>query len=161
MTRDMPVKYGFSGIQLGIRICAPEAKCPNNSLYIVADKCKYIDQQTLKLQEAPEAVPTGEMPRHILLTVDRALVGVAVPGMLQFLLSLARIINSYYLISLLGVTIMIRYGYLPQITCAINISIALYCYCYCYRCGFVVFVAYVWVRTRVWCGGCTRACGMV
>jgi DNA replicative helicase MCM subunit Mcm2 (Cdc46/Mcm family) len=43
-------------------------------------RCKYVDQQTLKLQEAPEAVPTGEMPRHIILTVDRSIVGFAVPG---------------------------------------------------------------------------------
>jgi DNA replication licensing factor MCM5 len=37
----------------------------------MADICEYIDQQTLKLQESPEVVPTGEMPRNIMLTVDR------------------------------------------------------------------------------------------
>jgi len=34
----------------------------------------------LKLQEAPELIPTGEMPRTILLTVDRALTDKVTPG---------------------------------------------------------------------------------
>lgn len=42
--------------------------------------CEYIDQQTLKLQESPEVVPTGEMPRHIMLSVDRYLVDRVTPG---------------------------------------------------------------------------------
>jgi DNA replication licensing factor MCM5 len=37
----------------------------------MADMCEYIDQQTLKMQESPEVVPTGEMPRSVLLSVDR------------------------------------------------------------------------------------------
>jgi DNA replication licensing factor MCM5 len=40
----------------------------------------YVDQQTLKLQEAPEAVPTGEMPRSTLVTVERGLVDRVSPG---------------------------------------------------------------------------------
>ena len=39
-----------------------------NPFLVVADDCEYIDQQTLKLQECPEAVPTGEMPRNIMLS---------------------------------------------------------------------------------------------
>jgi DNA replication licensing factor MCM5 len=46
----------------------------------VPDECDIVDQQTLKLQEAPEAVPTGEMPRSILMAVDRALCDRASPG---------------------------------------------------------------------------------
>jgi MCM OB domain len=30
-----------------------------------------VDQQTIKLQEAPDAVPVGELPRHIILSADR------------------------------------------------------------------------------------------
>ena len=41
---------------------------------------RYVDQQTLKLQEAPEAVPTGEMPRSTLVTVERGLVDRVSPG---------------------------------------------------------------------------------
>lgn len=39
-----------------------------------------MDHQTLKLQEAPELIPTGEMPRTFLLTVDRELTDKVTPG---------------------------------------------------------------------------------
>ena len=46
----------------------------------MADKCEYIDQQILKLQEAPEHIPTGEMPRTFMLTTDRYLADRVTPG---------------------------------------------------------------------------------
>ena len=46
----------------------PTDACKNNPYVVIADDCEYIDQQTLKLQECPEAVPTGEMPRNIMLS---------------------------------------------------------------------------------------------
>lgn len=55
-------------------ICSEQAgrpKCPIDPFYIVPDKCKCVDFQVLKLQEAPEAVPNGEMPRHMQLYCDR------------------------------------------------------------------------------------------
>merc|ERR1712106_344257 len=39
-----------------------------------------VDFQNLKLQESPESVPHGEMPRHMQLFVDRSLVERSVPG---------------------------------------------------------------------------------
>ncbi len=57
-----------------------EKPCGLDPYIVVPEKCKYIDQQTLKLQEAPEQVPTGEMPRHVLLSVDRYLVDKVTPG---------------------------------------------------------------------------------
>ena len=54
--------------------------CGTNSYVIMSDSCEYMDQQNLKLQESPEVVPTGEMPRNILLTVDRHLVDRVSPG---------------------------------------------------------------------------------
>ena len=57
-----------------------DARCPMDPYDIEADKCKYVDQQTLKLQEAPEMVPTGEMPRHLLLVVERNLADRVSPG---------------------------------------------------------------------------------
>ena len=36
------------------------------------DKCRCVDFQILKLQEAPEDVPNGEMPRHMTLYCDRS-----------------------------------------------------------------------------------------
>ena len=49
-------------------------QCPKDPYLIVPDKCSYVDQQLLKLQENPEVVPTGEMPRSVMLLCDRALV---------------------------------------------------------------------------------------
>jgi len=44
------------------------------------DSCKCVDSQTLKLQETPENVPNGEIPRHIQLYMDRYLCDKIVPG---------------------------------------------------------------------------------
>ncbi|XP_054822131.1 DNA replication licensing factor MCM5 [Prosopis cineraria] len=57
-----------------------EEPCPLDPWLVVPDKSKYVDQQTLKLQENPEDVPTGELPRNMLLSVDRHLVQTVVPG---------------------------------------------------------------------------------
>ncbi|KAK2993662.1 hypothetical protein RJ640_009477 [Escallonia rubra] len=57
-----------------------EEPCPLDPWIVVPDKSKYVDQQTLKLQENPEDVPTGELPRNMLLSVDRHLVQTIVPG---------------------------------------------------------------------------------
>lgn len=55
-------------------------KCPLDTNYIVADLCDYVNQQTLKLQECPEDIPTGEMPRHIVCMMERNLVDRITPG---------------------------------------------------------------------------------
>lgn len=44
------------------------------------DKCKCVDFQTLKLQELPDSVPHGEIPRHMQLFCDRYLCERVVPG---------------------------------------------------------------------------------
>lgn len=44
------------------------------------DKSDFMDQQRLKLQEAPELIPTGEMPRSLVLIVDRELTDKVTPG---------------------------------------------------------------------------------
>ena len=54
--------------------------CKKGSCRLMADYCDFIDQQDLKLQESPEDVPTGEMPRNIRLTVERSLVDRVSPG---------------------------------------------------------------------------------
>ncbi len=45
--------------------------CPLDPYQIVHDKCEFVDSQTLKLQEAPDMVPVGELPRHLILFADR------------------------------------------------------------------------------------------
>jgi DNA replication licensing factor MCM5 len=53
---------------------------PQDSLYIVPELGEYVDQQQLRLQELPESVPPSEMPRHVSMTVDRALVNSIAAG---------------------------------------------------------------------------------
>ncbi|KAH3659421.1 hypothetical protein OGATHE_006305 [Ogataea polymorpha] len=55
-------------------------QCPPDPYIIVHDKSVFIDQQVLKLQETTDMVPIGEMPRHILLSVDRNLCNRVIPG---------------------------------------------------------------------------------
>ena len=68
------------------RVCeapVPEGQkkeCPMDPYLIVHSKSSFTDHQTLKLQEAPDMVPVGELPRHMLLSVDRHLTGQVVPG---------------------------------------------------------------------------------
>ena len=59
---------------------AGRPKCPIDPFFIVPDKCKCLDFQVLKLQESPDAVPKGEMPRHMQLYCDRYLTDKMVPG---------------------------------------------------------------------------------
>lgn len=84
-TKTLPVSAGFTGIQLPTRcdnvpVGGSEKDCPLDPYVIIHDKSSFIDQQTLKLQETPESVPVGEMPRHLLVTADRYAVNAAIPG---------------------------------------------------------------------------------
>ncbi|KAG0170098.1 minichromosome maintenance protein 5 [Apophysomyces sp. BC1034] len=86
-TTVVPVRGGFSSVTLP-RTCGSEPmdanmkdKCPIDPYVIVHDKCKFVDSQTLKLQEAPDMVPVGDLPRHTLLNADRWLTNRVVPGM--------------------------------------------------------------------------------
>jgi len=54
--------------------------CPLDPYIIIHQKSTFTDQQTLKLQESPDMVPVGELPRHMLLSTDRYLTGRMVPG---------------------------------------------------------------------------------
>lgn len=59
---------------------AAGGKCRPNPYVLLPTECEYEDQQVLKLQELPEEVPTGELPRHVTVIVDRYLVDKANPG---------------------------------------------------------------------------------
>jgi DNA replication licensing factor MCM5 len=80
------VTGGFAGLSLP-RTCGKVRvegdttdKCPLDPYFVVHEKCHFIDQQVLKLQEAPDQVPVGELPRHILISADRYLTNRVVPG---------------------------------------------------------------------------------
>nr|CAH0098446.1 unnamed protein product [Daphnia galeata] len=80
---NLTIKPGLEGYILP-RKCASEqaggAKCLLDPYFIMPDKCECVDFQTLKLQELPDAVPQGEMPRHLQLFCDRYLCEKVVPG---------------------------------------------------------------------------------
>lgn len=38
------------------------------------DRSRFVDQQMIKLQEAPDMVPVGELPRHMQLSAERCVV---------------------------------------------------------------------------------------
>ncbi|SAL97161.1 hypothetical protein [Absidia glauca] len=85
-TKVVPVTGGFSGITLP-RVCdnpsgdGMKPSCAMDPYVIVHDKCSFVDSQVLKLQEAPDMVPVGDLPRHTILNADRWLTNRAVPGM--------------------------------------------------------------------------------
>uniref|UniRef100_A0A3Q2QI73 DNA replication licensing factor MCM5 n=1 Tax=Fundulus heteroclitus TaxID=8078 RepID=A0A3Q2QI73_FUNHE len=80
---DIPLPPGLQGYALP-RKCNSEnvgrANCPVDPYFIIPDRCACIDFQTLRLQESPDAVPHGEMPRHLQLYCDRYLCDRVVPG---------------------------------------------------------------------------------
>ena len=85
---SLPVTGGFAGITLP-RVCPANAnrtegeeadRCPLDPFFVVHEKCQFVDQQVLKIQEAPDQVPVGELPRHILVSADRYLTNRVVPG---------------------------------------------------------------------------------
>ncbi|KAI8083069.1 MCM2/3/5 family-domain-containing protein [Halteromyces radiatus] len=86
-TKVIPVNGGFAGITLP-RVCdsqpidnGSKPNCPMDPYVIVHDKCSFVDSQVLKLQEAPDMVPVGDLPRHTILNADRWLTNRVVPGM--------------------------------------------------------------------------------
>ena len=80
---DIALKPGLEGYQMPRKCNVEQAgrpPCPLDPYYILPDHCKCVDFQTLKLQESPDSVPHGEMPRHMPMFVERSLVDRAVPG---------------------------------------------------------------------------------
>lgn len=85
-TMDIPVSGGFSGVSLPRR-CErhrvandPTEKCPLDPYFVMHERSRFVDQQVIKLQEAPDDVPVGELPRHVLISADRYLTNRVVPG---------------------------------------------------------------------------------
>ncbi|KAK3115981.1 minichromosome maintenance protein 5 [Teratosphaeriaceae sp. CCFEE 6253] len=83
---NLALQSGFTGVTLP-RTCGREKgpgddgeKCPLDPYFVVHEKSHFIDQQVLKLQEAPDDVPVGELLRHILVSADRYLANRVVPG---------------------------------------------------------------------------------
>jgi DNA replication licensing factor MCM5 len=85
----------FSALNLPRQCLSPQGnECGLTPYAVVPDDCGFVDQQTLKLQEAPEAVPTGEMPRSVLCAVERNLVDKAPPGTRVRLLAIVSLLSG-------------------------------------------------------------------
>ncbi|KAH8161069.1 hypothetical protein CIB48_g7177 [Xylaria polymorpha] len=85
-TQAVPILGGFTGVTLP-RQCGrqrapndPAQKCPLDPYFVIHEKSRFVDQQIIKLQEAPDQVPVGELPRHVLISADRYLTNRVVPG---------------------------------------------------------------------------------
>ncbi|GFX66513.1 DNA replication licensing factor mcm5-A [Trichonephila clavipes] len=78
------IKPGLDGYNLPRRCNSDQTsgqpRCPVDPYFILPDKCECVDFQLLKMQESPDYVPHGEMPRHIQLYCDRNLCERVVPG---------------------------------------------------------------------------------
>ncbi|CAG9860618.1 unnamed protein product [Phyllotreta striolata] len=80
---NLPLKPGLEGYLLPRKCNTEQAnrpKCPLDPYFIMPDKCQCVDFQVLKLQELPDGIPQGEIPRHITLYCDRYLCERVVPG---------------------------------------------------------------------------------
>lgn len=82
--KDVNINSGLEGYLMPRKCNTDQTgrlnKCPQDPFFIIPDKCECVDFQTLKLQETPESVPHGEMPRHLQLFCDRYLCDKVVPG---------------------------------------------------------------------------------
>lgn len=68
--------------------------CGPDPYMIIHESSQFIDQQFLKLQEIPESVPIGEMPRNITMSCDRYLTNMVVPGTRVTCIGIYSIYNS-------------------------------------------------------------------
>jgi len=55
-------------------------KCPLDSYQILSENTEYVDHQCLKLQEPPEMIPTGDIPRSYNIISEKYLVNKVTPG---------------------------------------------------------------------------------
>lgn len=84
--QHLGVDGGFTGVTLPRRCGRERSKgdptepCPLDPYFVVHESSKFVDQQVIKLQEAPDQVPVGELPRHVLISADRYLTNRVVPG---------------------------------------------------------------------------------
>ncbi|KAK5647912.1 hypothetical protein RI129_002804 [Pyrocoelia pectoralis] len=80
---NLSVKPGLEGYLMPRKCNTDQAgrvQCPLDPYFIIPDKCHCVDFQVLKLQELPDDIPQGEIPRHLTLYTDRYLCEKVVPG---------------------------------------------------------------------------------
>ncbi|XP_034942535.1 DNA replication licensing factor Mcm5 [Chelonus insularis] len=80
---NIAIKPGLEGYALPRKCTTEQAgrpKCQLDPFFVMPDLCHCVDFQVLKLQELPDLIPQGEMPRHLQLYCDRYLCDRVVPG---------------------------------------------------------------------------------
>uniref|UniRef100_U5ELZ4 DNA replication licensing factor MCM5 n=1 Tax=Corethrella appendiculata TaxID=1370023 RepID=U5ELZ4_9DIPT len=80
---NININPGLEGYSMPRKCTTEQAgrpKCPLDPFFIMPDKCVCVDFQVLKLQELPDFIPQGEIPRHMQLFCDRSLCERVVPG---------------------------------------------------------------------------------
>jgi len=71
----------YAGTALPRRCAGPESdQCGQYPYAVVPDESTFCDRQSWKVQESPEQVPTGELPRSVLVAVERTITDTAPPG---------------------------------------------------------------------------------
>ena len=87
-TVSLQLGSGYSGANvprqctanMGREVGQEANPCGMDPFRIVPQKSSFIDQQNMKLQENPECVPAGEMPRNMTVLAERTMVMSVVPG---------------------------------------------------------------------------------
>ena len=87
-TVSLQLGSGYSGANvprqctanMGREVGQEANPCGMDPFRIVPQKSSFIDQQNMKLQENPECVPAGEMPRNMTVLAERTMVLSVVPG---------------------------------------------------------------------------------
>lgn len=98
-TKKIALPYGIGGAFIP-RVCdnassvgPNKEKCPLDSYMVIAENCKFINIQTLRLQENPELIPTGEIPRSYVVTCDRYLVDKVPAGCRVKIVGILSVVN--------------------------------------------------------------------
>ena len=85
---------GEKGDMEGVNESSGSRNCGPDPYIIIHEASTFINQQYLKLQEIPELVPVGEMPRNITMSCDRYLTNRVVPGARVTVTGIYSIYNS-------------------------------------------------------------------
>lgn len=76
--------HGGGSIQLPRYCNNPEEnrsdKCPNDSYVSIPERSAYIDCQYLKIQETPEELNSGDIPKHLSVYMDRVMTEILTAG---------------------------------------------------------------------------------
>ena len=80
-SKKLEIPRGMGSISIPRNCDGGTDKCPLDPFFVIPENSSSDDYQTLKIQECPEMVPTGEIPRSFRICLDRYLTGKLIPGM--------------------------------------------------------------------------------